>query len=146
MNVKITEGTIEELISIDLLVPEFEQKHTIEKLRERLADKANLILVARENGRPIAYKLGYEISSNEFYSWLGGVLPQYRKQGIATKLREAQENWAVENGYKRISVKSMNQFPAMLQLLIGSGYQITGYEDNGSPDNSKIKFSKRLIS
>ena len=55
-----------------------------------------------------------------------------------------QETWATERNYKHISVKSMNCFPAMLTLLINNGYQITGYENNGTPLNSKIKFTKAL--
>jgi len=141
----IREGTLEELLSIDLLLPEFEQKSSKENLAQRLKNRKSLLLIACENDKPIAYKLGYELSSKEFYSWLGGVVPDYRKRGVATKLREAQESWAIENGYSSISVKSMNQFPAMLQLLIASDYQITGYEDNGTLESSKIKFSKKLV-
>ncbi|HBF45439.1 MAG TPA: GNAT family N-acetyltransferase, partial [Shewanella frigidimarina] len=48
------------------------------------------------------------------------------------------------NGFKSIKVKSMNQFPAMLQMLIASGYQICGYENNGSIAESKIEFIKFL--
>jgi hypothetical protein len=38
----------------------------------------------------------------------------------------------------------MNQYQAMLQLLISSGYQISGYEDNGCTATSKINFIKQL--
>lgn len=145
MSFVIREGTLKELLVIDLLLPEFEQKSSKEKLAQRLKNRKSLLLVACENDKPVAYKLGYEISSSEFYSWLGGVHPDYRKRGIATTLREVQESWAIENGYTNISVKSMNQFPAMLKLLIASGYQVTGYEDNGTAESSKIKFSKKLL-
>jgi len=137
-------GTIDDVLAVDVKIPEFDGRTTAEKLTERLADKSNLILVAYDQHLPIAYKIGYEISNIEFYSWLGGVAPQYRKLGVATKLREKQESWALDSGYDAISVKSMNQYPAMLQLLISSGYQISGYEDNGCVSRSKIQFIKYI--
>lgn len=137
-------GTIEEVLAVDYEIPEFGSKMTKEKLANRLEKKANLILIASHNGIPIAYKVGYEKAPHEFYSWLGGVVPAFRKLGVATVLREQQETWVLENGYRTISVKSMNKYPAMLQLLISSGYQIFGYEDNGSSENSKIQFIKQL--
>ncbi len=137
-------GTIDEVLDVDAQIPEFDGRTTANKLMTKLADKANLILIASHDNKPMAYKIGYEVSNTEFYSWLGGVAPKYRKQGVATELRKLQESWAIDNGYSAISVKSMNQYPAMLQLLISSGYQISGYEDNGCVTSSKIRFIKRL--
>ncbi|MGF1906951.1 hypothetical protein [Aliivibrio salmonicida] len=92
----------------------------------------------------IKWDINCRVSSVEFYSWLGGVIPHYRKVGIATQLRCTQESWAKARGYHKVSVKSMNRYPAMLQLLISSGYHISGYEDEGSTQNSKIKFEKSI--
>ena len=42
----------------------------------------------------------------------------------------------------------MNRYPAMLQLLINSSYQIHGYqanEDDKYGENGKILFIKKLI-
>ncbi|MEO3682437.1 GNAT family N-acetyltransferase [Shewanella vesiculosa] len=137
-------GTVDEVLEVDAQIPEFDGRTTASKLMAKLTGKAHLILIASHNMKPIAYKIGYEISNTEFYSWLGGVDPNYRKQGVATKLREQQELWALNHGYSAISVKSMNQYQAMLQLLISSGYQISGYEDNGCTASSKVKFIKQL--
>lgn len=144
MKIDLRIGTIADVLTVDSQIPEFDGRTTADKLTLRLAGKANLILVAYVQEQPVGYKIGYEISGIEFYSWLGGVVPLYRKQGIATKLREKQESWAAESGFDAISVKSMNQYPAMLQLLIASGYQISGYEDNGSLASNKIKFIKYI--
>lgn len=137
-------GTITDVLAVDAQIPEFDGRTTANKLMNKLANKANLILIASHNDKPVAYKVGYALSSTEFYSWLGGVCPKYRKQGVATELRKRQELWALENGYSSICVKSMNQYQAMLQLLISSGYYISGYEDNGCVANSKIIFIKYL--
>ncbi|EHN69799.1 acetyltransferase [Aliivibrio fischeri SR5] len=144
MKIEIHQGTVADVLIVDQQIPEFDNRNTHEKLTQRLSDKKHLILVAVSEGIPVAYKMGYQLSDSEFYSWLGGVVPSARKRGIATQLRVIQEEWAKKQGYEAISVKSMNRYPAMLQLLISSGYHISGYEDEGSSDNSKIKFLKKL--
>ncbi|WP_019615336.1 GNAT family N-acetyltransferase [Psychromonas ossibalaenae] len=144
MNYDFHIGTIADVLKVDSQIPEFDGRNTAEKIMKKLADKNALMLIASFNKKPVAYKIGYELSQTEFYSWLGGVSSDHRKQGIATQLRKKQERWAADKGYESISVKSMNRFPAMLQMLIGSGYQISGYQDNGSAANSKICFIKHL--
>jgi len=115
-----------------------------ELFSSRLQDKTPIIITATYQDQLAGYKIGYKKSKDEFYSWLGGVVPEYRKMGIATKLRLFQEEWVLKAGYTKISVKSMNCYPAMLQLLIRGGYKINGYQDNGDADSSKIKFIKYL--
>lgn len=144
MSISIKIGKLEDVLYVNEQIPEFDQRTTLEKLQYRLLNKKYLLLVAYVDNTPIGYKLGYELCDNEFYSWLGGVASSYRKQGIAKKLRIKQEQWAIAHHYQSISVKSMNQYPAMLHMLIASDYKICGYQDNGSVDNSKIKFSKML--
>ncbi|PQJ89277.1 GNAT family N-acetyltransferase [Aliivibrio sifiae] len=144
MKMEIRQGTIKDVVCVDCQIPEFDNRNTKEKLALRLNGLDHLILIAFENGLPVAYKMGYQLSGTEFYSWLGGVIPNARKKGIATQLRVIQEEWVKEKGYQTIYVKSMNRYPAMLQLLISSGYHISGYEDEGNSENSKIKFQKNM--
>lgn len=144
-------GTLEDVLMIDAKIPEFAHqrstpKNTLDTLAERLSHKRYLLLVAVNGHEPVAYKLGYALSDRAFYSWLGAVMPAHRRQGIAAELRRRQERWAIEQGFSQICVKSMNRFPAMLQLLIRSGYSISGYEDGGTPESSKVLFSKLLES
>lgn len=145
----IEQGTIDDILAIDRQIPEFDGRTTKEKLSSRLTDKIHLILIARLEGKLVGYKVGYQLrpnesSSDEFYSWLGGVIPAYRNQGIATTLRQYQEQWALQSGYKTIGVKSMNRYPNMLHLLISSGYKITGYEEGNTKGEGKIVFHKSL--
>lgn len=137
-------GNVEDVLNVDAQIPEFDGRTTYQKIQTRFANKSALILVAKVGERPVAYKIGYALSNKQFYSWLGGVIPAYRQQGIATKLREKQEAWVLSRGYSEIYVKSMNRYPAMLQLLIASGYQVSGYEDNGTVCSSKVCFVKAL--
>ncbi|MCH2087004.1 MULTISPECIES: GNAT family N-acetyltransferase [unclassified Pseudoalteromonas] len=140
----IKPARLEDLLFIDSQIPEFDGRNTLSKLQAQCADVDHLALVAYIDNEPVAYKLGYALDSNTFYSWLGAVAPKCRGHGIAQALLNAQEAWVKANNYQTIKVKSMNRFPAMLSLLIKNGYSIVGYEDRGSLRTSKILFTKDI--
>ena len=144
MHLTFSKGTIEDSLAVYSLTPEFDRIMTEEAFQEKLSGKPSLILIAKEGGQCVGFKVGYENSQYEFYSWLGSVLPTHRGQGVAARLREMQEQWAREQGYACIRVKSCNRYPAMLHMLISSGYQIVGYEDQGDIQRNKIHFLKQL--
>ncbi|WP_237468015.1 GNAT family N-acetyltransferase [Vibrio stylophorae] len=137
-------GTFNDVLIINQQMPEFDDRTTRAVLEVRLANRDYRLLVAYVDDMPVGYQLVYALSATESYLWLAGVCPDYRQYGIATALRTQQEFWAKGQGYQQMRVKSMNRYPAMLQLLIRSGYQIDGYEDAGSSHNSKICFCKAL--
>ncbi|MFY8283723.1 GNAT family N-acetyltransferase [Pseudoalteromonas sp. SSMSWG5] len=138
----IKPANLQDLLLVDSQIPEFDGRNTLGKLQARIADVEYLILVAFIDNEPVAYKLGYALDSNTFYSWLGAVAPKCRGKRIAQALLNAQETWVQEHNYRAIKVKSMNRFPAMLSMLIKNSYAIVGYEDRGCPQASKILFSK----
>ncbi len=144
MTIFFSEGSIEDVIEIDAEIPEFNHKNSKEKIEQRLHGRLYHLLVASTGENKIGYKLGYQISETGFYSWCGAVHPDYRGQGIGTSLLKQQESWALNRGFQSISVKSMNRFPSMLQLLISNGYHICNYENKGDPQRSKICFVKHL--
>ncbi|WP_180782799.1 GNAT family N-acetyltransferase, partial [Vibrio parahaemolyticus] len=118
MTMLIREGTLEEALQVVTRVKEFANGETLDSMSQRLGDKNSLILVAEKNGAIVGFKIGYELDEDTFYSWFGGVAPQARNEGVAQMLLEAQEEWVAEQGYKTLKVKSRNQFPAMLRLLL----------------------------
>lgn len=136
-------GTVDEAHSVFLKVPEFDKYVSIQEMRARLGEE-HLVIVAENGGRLSGFKIGYPESDKEFYSWLGGVVPEYRHSGITQRLLEFQEAWARTSGFKTVSVKSMNKFPSMLRLLIKNGYQITRVDNFGSPQKERIRFIKAL--
>ncbi|NRA77564.1 MAG: GNAT family N-acetyltransferase [Pseudoalteromonas sp.] len=140
----IKPASLDDLLLVDSQIPEFDGRNTLSKLQAQCADVEHLALVAYIDNEPVAYKLGYALDSNTFYSWLGAVAPKCRGQGIAQALLNAQEAWVKAHSYRAIKVKSMNRFPAMLSMLIKNGYAITGYEERGSPQTSKILFTKDI--
>lgn len=97
-----------------------------EEVIERLSIKNDLLLqlVVNEFGTPVAFKLGYQEDAQTYYSWLGGVLPDYRRQGISGRLMREQHEWCVQRGYTRVRTKTRNQWREMLVLNIRSGFDI----------------------
>ena len=120
-----------QLIQLSQQIPELDRPLTSEVLNQRLQGKKCLILVAYVEGELAGFKLGYEQEEAIFYSWLGGVASDFRRLGLAQSLLEYQETWARRQGYNHIQVKTMNRFPAMLNLLISNQYLIT--ERNADP-------------
>lgn len=114
-----------QLIQLSQQIPELDHPLTNEMLDQRLQGKTCLILVAYVEGELAGFKLGYEQEETIFYSWLGGVAFDFRRLGLAQSLLEYQETWARRQGYNHIQVKTMNRFPAMLNLLISNQYLIT---------------------
>ncbi len=85
-----------------------------------------LLLTAWVEGQAVGFKLGYELNPREFYSWLGGIVPEYRGLGIAGDLMKAQHQWCKEQGYQKIQTKTQNRFREMLMLDLLHGFEIIG--------------------
>ncbi|MCL1120959.1 GNAT family N-acetyltransferase [Shewanella seohaensis] len=134
-----------QLIELSKQIPELDRPLTSETLAERLSDKTCLILLAYVEGEFAGFKLGYEQADAVFYSWLGGVATDFRRLGLAQSLLEYQETWASRQGYNFIQVKTMNRFPAMLNLLIRNQYLITELKaDPQSLIDHKLHLSKSI--
>ncbi|MFI3273941.1 GNAT family N-acetyltransferase [Vibrio sp.] len=144
MSVIVREGSLEEVVSVVEQISEFAKKESVASLSERLSGKKNLILVAEEAGVLLGFKIGYELDQQTFYSWFGGVSPLARNKGVAQAQLDVQEQWAQQQGYKQLKVKSRNQFPAMLRLLLRNGYQIEKLEEKEDINENRIHFVKQL--
>lgn len=103
--------------------------------------KFHLILAYVEQ-QAVGFKLGYGLSQEEFYSWLGAVLPDFRGLGIAADLMRAQHEWCRTNGYRKIQTKTQNRFRDMLLLNIQFGFDIIGFHQ--SDKGPKIILEKML--
>lgn len=137
-------GTLAEAVQVVQEIGEFIRKETVETLAQRLAGKRDLILIAEEDGQLLGFKIGYELDSETFYSWFGGVSSLARNRGVAQQLLDAQEQWVAEQGYGKLTVKSRNQFPAMLRLLLRNGYLIENFEKTEPLAESRIHFVKHF--
>ncbi|MCF7497277.1 GNAT family N-acetyltransferase [Vibrio sp. L5-1] len=144
MSVIVREGSLEEVVSVVEQITEFAKKESVASLSERLAGKTSLILVAEEAGVLLGFKIGYELDENTFYSWFGGVSPIARNKGVAQAQLDTQEQWVKQQGYQQLKVKSRNQFPAMLRLLLRNGYLIEKLEEKEDINAHRIHFLKQI--
>lgn len=101
------------------------------------------LLMAYIDDVPVGFKLGYELDRYTFYSWLGGVSPEYRNLGVAEDLMSKQHEWCKEMGYKKVQTKTQNRWKNMLLLNLKFGFDVIGYHssDEGGP---KIFLEKKL--
>ena len=144
MQYKVRVGTVAEAIKVERQIPEFDRQRTELDYQAKLKGRKFLVLIAEAEGQLLGYKVGYEISATEFYSWLGGVVPEYRGFKVASTMRKHQENWASEQGFHSIRVNTFNKFRSMLQMLISSGYNICDFEQHKDLNQCKIAFIKKL--
>lgn len=94
------------------------------KFSERVSRPDGVIAMATDHGRAVGFKIGYRESDTTFYSWLGGVLPDFRGQGIAQRLMQAQHEYCRQQGYRFVKTKTMNRWRAMLILNLKNGFDV----------------------
>ncbi len=116
-----------------------------ETFQRELRHRHNLcILVAAVDAVPCAYKIGFEQSPDVFYSFSGGVLPEFRRCGIARQLMERQHDFARALGYSVIRTQTRNKYREMLMLNIACGFDITGVALKSGDKHQSIILEKRL--
>jgi len=144
-NFHIHEDKIDDAFMVSTNIPEFDEPYEISEYSKRLNSTVHLILTAYDDHIPIAFKIGYDrYSDGSFYSWMGGVLPNYRRKGIANNLADHQETWARKKGYKNIKLQTRSKHNAMLALAINRGFQITNKNEKTSNSNTHIWMSKPI--
>jgi predicted GNAT superfamily acetyltransferase len=119
-----------------------EARMTASKFTRALEVNA-LLLIAFSGGTMVGFKFGYQIpESRIFFSWLGGVQGNFRRQGIAQKLLEAQEAHVLRLNLKRIYFTTYDRFPEMIALGQKNGYILEKSIRDG--DELKYWFTKSL--
>ena len=115
-SVEYVEGQLEDIVKVNTIIPEFDNRIDRSVLEQRLAGKCFKVIIAKTESGLAGYCLAYELSINTTYIWLGGVIPQCRRLGAMSGMFELTECWAKHNGQNQVVIKSMNKFPAMLHL------------------------------
>ena len=83
------------------------------------------VQVARKD-EIIGFKIGYALTPLRYYSYLGGVDEEHRRQGIALRLMREQHQWAQSAGYTSIETGATNSNVAMLTLNLRVGFRVFG--------------------
>src|SRR4051794_1838293 len=95
-------GEILELSHV--LFPDFTDAYLTDRLPR--IERPAVVAARGADGALLGFKLGYERGEGTFYSWLGGVHPSIRRQGIGRRLMQLQHDWARERGYHCVETRT----------------------------------------
>jgi GNAT superfamily N-acetyltransferase len=123
----------------------FRPPRNLEGFRRRFRGRYNaLCLVARIQDQPVGFFIGFELKPTVYFAWFYGVLPEFRRQGIASQLIEAVHAWARQNDYESVRFECHNQHRAMLHLAIALEYDIVGMRWDPDRGDNLVIFEKVL--
>jgi GNAT superfamily N-acetyltransferase len=123
----------------------FRPGRDLESFRRRFLGRYNVLqLVARISERPVGFFLGFELKPTVFFAWFYGVLPEFRRQGIASQLMDAVHSWARQEDYEAIRFECHNQHRPMLHLAIAKEYDIVGMRWDPDRGANLVLFEKSL--
>lgn len=132
-------------ILVDLYNQIFRPPRDLNSFRRRFRGRYNVLqLVARLDDRPVGFFLGFELKPTVYFAWFYGVVPDVRRQGIASQLMEAVHSWASQNEYESIRFECHNQHRPMLQMAIHLEYDIVGIRWDPDRGENLVLFEKVL--
>lgn len=136
----ITAGPSDLKALTDLYNEVFRPPQTQEFFSRRFLGRYNLtLLFATLDGQAVGFVAGFELKPTTYYVWLCGVLPDYRRVGVANQLLEALQAWATEHEYSYIRMECHNRHREVLRMAIELEYDIVGVRwDSERADNLVI--------
>ena len=144
--IHIREGLLQECVDFSFKIPEFSSPYKIEEYKKRCAGKY-LALIAEIDNQPVGFKIGYDRFKNgSFYSWMGGILPKFRRMGVAYSLANFQEKWAAENKFSLILLKTRKKHDGMIAFSLNRGFIITEETQITPDEETHIWMQKSLNS
>jgi GNAT superfamily N-acetyltransferase len=134
---------------LDSIVQLFNQIFRPQRAKEfferRYLGRHNVVqMLALVERRPVGFTIGFELKPSVFFTWFYGVLPDYRRQGIASQLMDAVHGWATMNEYESIRFEFHNQHRPMLHLAIALKYDIVGLRWDPDRGDNLVLFQKSL--
>ena len=132
-------------VIVELYNQVYRPARDLESFQRRYQGRHNVLqMIARVGDRPVGFFLGFELKPTTFFAWFYGVLPEYRRQGIASQLMDAVHDWARGQDYESIRFECHNQHRPMLHLAIAQGYDIVGIRWDPDRGANLVLFQKAL--
>jgi GNAT superfamily N-acetyltransferase len=130
---------------VDLYREVYRPARDAEFFKRRFLGRYNsLILVATLDDRPVGFFVGFELKPTVYFAWLLGVLPDFRRIGVASQLMDAMHTWVVEHAYAAIRLECQNQHRPMLHMAIERGYDVVGIRWDPDRGHNLVIFEKSL--
>lgn len=138
----IPQEVLQEMLHLESLC--FLNHDSARFLYEYEGKRGLVAVLAQSQGKYIGFKLGYERRQHQFYSWMGGVDPKFRRHGIARELMTRQHQTIKELGYRTVRTITSNQFKPMLILNLQSGFNIIGTQVSQRHNDIRLVLEKNL--
>jgi GNAT superfamily N-acetyltransferase len=109
-------------------------------------DRQDLTMfVAHFEEIPAGFKVGYRENRFVYYSAKGGVMPEFRRRGIARLLMDAMLDRAAGLGYRRFAFDTFpNLHAGMTVLAVNSGFRLVKADYNTAYREYRLRFEKKL--
>ena len=87
-----------------------------------------LALIAHLEGNPVGYQIGYAESPTTYHLELAGVLADYRRQGLGTRMLDYHVGVARSRSYQRLTVGPFDpsRVPDALPFALRRGFRQAG--------------------
>lgn len=85
------------------------------------------VFVAEREGKKIGFKAGYATAHTRYYSWLGGVVPYVRRQGVARALMQSQHDWLQKSRFNQVECHVEQDNVAMIDANLKAGLVVAGF-------------------
>ncbi len=139
----ITESRLEHLetvLALNRLI--FEE----DRLINTFDHEQMLVVLAYAGETPAGFKVGYNLSATDFYSAKGGVLPAFRRQGLAGKMMHLMMQTAARAGYSRFVFDTFpNLYRPMLILGLKEGFTVESVQWNPTLADWQMRLAKPLL-
>lgn len=109
-------------------------------------DRDDLMMVlALVDDEPAGFKIGYRENRFVYYSAKGGVLPEFRRQGLARKMLYYMMDEARTRGYVRFAFDTFpNRDRGMTILGLNEEFRVVKSDFNKTYKDWRLRFEKRL--
>ncbi len=102
-----------------------------------------LILLAQVENQPVGFKIGYRFKAKTYYSAKGGVMADFRRQGIARALLHAMIGRVRDWGYTAFLFDTFpNKHPGMTVLGLSEGFRVVKAGYSPQYQDYRLRFKK----
>ena len=122
---QIRKNSFEECIKLSQISPEFDSPYEINEYEKRCGDINHLSLIANIRDMPVEFKIDYDrYKDGSFDSWVGGRIPNFRRNSVAHQLSNFQESCVENDGYLCVRMEIRKKHKSMIKFSLKRGFLI----------------------
>ncbi len=142
----IREAPLQTVLDVHEKIPEFRGAgYDLGVCEDRLKGKDGHLSVVFMDEVPAGYMVAYQRwDDGSVYCWLAGVVPEFRRHGLMTRLMAFLGKYAKRKGYKKITIKTRNSRREMLAFLVKNGFNFTHIQPKSRIEENRIILEKTI--